>query len=173
MNKAIMTMLAMMFFTTTHSSIAADQFEYQPLNDYQAQAEKLVQVTKVAQSRTDLQTIIDGTHDLIKIGIQIINQYGKKNPNCSKQFETFLQDLNTMDSLPVEEVKKKYHDGVGLPTAPRHCYFGRSQIVHPIMSIILLKGEWSESTRQNVLDNFEEAIEHLSKIQKNLNNPPN
>ena len=75
--------------------------------------------------------------------------------------------------MSLADVHARYHDGVGLPVAPRHCYFGRSQVVHPVMNLIRLQGAWTDDVRDEFVGETEEVIEHLARIQNNLDNPPN
>ena len=145
---------------------------YPELNQYGTLADKLVTATKGVQTEDDRVELIAQTKELVQKGAAIMRLYGAKNPACNAQFEAFLAALPQMDSLPLEQVKSKYHDGTALPSAPRHCYFGRSEIVHPVMNIIRLKGVWSERVRGDVVEDFEEVIEHLPRIEKNLDNPP-
>ncbi|MES2964057.1 MAG: hypothetical protein V4760_09220 [Bdellovibrionota bacterium] len=77
-----------------------------------------------------------------------------------------------MEAMTVSDLHDRYHDGTGLPAAPRHCYFGRSQVVHPAMNLVRFASAWTEVAREEVIEELEEVIEHLARIQKNLDNPP-
>src|SRR5262249_29960102 len=110
--------------------------------------------------------------ELVQKGVEILRLYSAKNPACKPQLEAFLAALPSMESLPLDQVKTKYHDATALPAGPRHCYFGRAEIVHPVMNLVRLKAEWTESVRNDMAGDFEEVIEHLPRIQKNLDTPP-
>jgi hypothetical protein len=99
--------------------------------------------------------------------------YGEKNPKCVEQFSAFRAALPAMESLSLEEIHDKYHNGTALPAAPKHCYLARSQVVHPVMNLVRFNGQWSEEARATAIEEFEEVVEHLARIQRNLDNPPN
>jgi hypothetical protein len=154
----------------------AATWTYPILNDYQAAADQALAAARALSATpaaTELAALADGQRDLARIGVSLMNLYADKNPSCAEQFKVFIAETPAMENLTLAEVHKRYHNGEGLPAAPKHCYFGRSQVVHPEMNVIRLKGSWSEKVRSEVLDEIEEVIEHLSRVQKNLDSPPN
>ncbi len=158
---------------TLGASAAQAAWTYPILDDYEATAKELLASTKSSRgSEAERSALIARTRDLIQSGVAIMNLYAEKNPACAEQFKVFIAETPNMENLPYDQVQKRYHDGVGIPAAPKHCYFGRSQVVHPALNIIRLKGAWSDKVRASVVDDFEEVIEHLNRIQKNLDNPP-
>lgn len=146
--------------------------DYPVLEDYRQLAEKLVQTAQATQPGEDRSALAQSTRELIHLGAEIMRLYASRNPVCATQFEVVLNELPAMETLSLEAVDNRYHDGVGLPNAPKHCYFGRSQVVHPVMNLIRMKEGWNERTRDEVVEEFHEVIEHLARIRKNLDQPP-
>lgn len=135
---------------------------------YETLATELFQITQNAQNDLELKRIGDKTKDLIQIGFEIMDLYAVKYPVCKIQYDSIAQEASQLAEKSLEEMESKYHDGVGLPSAPTLCYLGRSQVIHPVMNLIRLKQTFSESLRQELLHDFDEVIEHLQKIQRNL-----
>lgn len=173
MKPALSLTLVFASLAIAHGAFAEDQYTYPILNKYAAQTQTLIDQTTAAKSEADVAQIINGTEDLVKMGEEVMNLYADKNPNCKAQYEVFLQEVPTMETKGLDEVHERYHNAVGLPAAPKHCYFGRSQIVHPVMNIIRLKSGFDTKIKADVLGDFDEVMEHLVRIQKNLDNPPN
>jgi hypothetical protein len=146
---------------------------YPVLETYTQIAQRLVQQTEAAQTEADVQAIDAGTRELIQYGIETMNLYVTKNPVCKEQFDAFFAAYPTMETLPLKEADQLYHSGKGLPAAPKHCYLGRSQVIHPVLNLIRMKSAWSEDLRRDLLADFDEVIEHVERVQKNLDNPPN
>lgn len=145
---------------------------YPILDRYEALAKKLIGMTETARTADERTVIATETRELIRQGAEIMNLYASKNPKCAAQFAPMIAEIPSMEGMTVDQLHSKYHDGVGLPAAPKHCYFGRSQVVHPMMNLVRLKGAWSDAVKADVLDEYQEVIEHLARIQKNLDNPP-
>jgi hypothetical protein len=152
---------------------ARAEFTYPLLNEYEALAGTIVEAVKVADASDELEAIRLQTKDLTQLGVRIMDLYASKNPKCAEQFAAMIGELAVMETLSAKALHDKYHDGIGLPAAPKHCYFGRSQVVHPMMSYVTLGGAWDSAARKKVLHEIEEVIEHLARIQKNLDTPPN
>jgi hypothetical protein len=150
---------------------ASASYGYAELDRFAAHGEKLVAATRAAHTEADRAALIAQTRELIQDGVAILKIYGEKYPACREQFSAFIAALPGMDSLSLSEVKAGYHDGAALPSAPRYCYLGRSETVHPVMNLVRLKGEWNERVRADVVDDFEEVIDHLARIQRNLDHP--
>ncbi|MFL5813206.1 MAG: hypothetical protein ACJ763_06485 [Bdellovibrionia bacterium] len=168
--KFVMTVLS---FGLAATAQAGETFTYPVLNEYQAQAEKVLALSKVERAQLNIAELKLETQTLIGLGEEIARLYIAKNPVCAEQINTFLSALPKMTEMPLSDVNEKFHAGKGLPQAPRHCYFGRSEIVHPVMNQIRLKGELTDEMLSQIEDDFDEVIEHLSRIQKNLDNPLN
>lgn len=173
LKKTVLVITALYVFAGAKAGFASETYKYPVLNDYSDLGQKLVTQTESAQSPADLEAIRNGAADLIKLGLEIQRLYGEKNPKCVEQFKAFDAALPDMENLSIDEVEKKFHNGTALPSAPKHCYFGRSEIIHPVMNIIRLKGTWSSEVKEQVVEDFQEVVEHLARIQKNLDNPPN
>ena len=83
-----------------------------------------------------------------------------------------IAEIPSMASQTVAQLHARYHNGEGLPAAPRHCYFGRSQVIHPAMNLVRLQSEITAESKEEMVDEIHEVIEHLVRIQKNLDTPP-
>ena len=154
-------------------SASAWATDYPVLDQYTAKAEVLLADTQGAKTTQDLEAIKVGARELVSLGVETMVLYAEKNPICQGQFDVMFSELDQMESMTLADAKARYHDGKGLPVAPKHCYLGRSQVIHPIMNILRLNGVWSEQIREKVAEEFDEVIEHVEKIRKNLDNPPN
>lgn len=78
-------------------------------------------------------------NQLVTLGYQIMDLYIVKYPECRAQYNEVKADDTAMKSLTFEQLESKYHDGVGLTDAPKHCYQGRSMVIHPYMALALLR----------------------------------
>ena len=153
-------------------SALASHYTYPVLVQYETLAQKLEQNAKTIQTPEEAKTLQAETHMLMNLGFDTMDLYITKNPICAEQFAAFKVAAPEARGMTLEQVHAKFHNGVGLPAAPRHCYFGRSQVVHPMMNILRLNGELTAEVREQVVEDFEEVIEHLEKLQTNLDNPP-
>ncbi len=154
-------------------SVSAFAEHYPILHQYDEKAELLLEATAIAQTNEELHSIQAGARELAALGVEVMKLYVEKNPICKEQFDAMISEVEQMESMTLADVKARYHDGKGLPVAPKHCYLGRSQVVHPVMNILRLNGVWTETIREKIADEFDEVIEHTAKIQTNLDNPPN
>lgn len=164
--KTLLSAFALLF------AVHAQAERYPVLETYVAHAQVLLDTSASAATPEQIATLQEGTRQLVLDGVEVMKLYASKNPVCAPQFEVFLSEVSSMESKTVAELHARYHNGEGLPAAPRHCYFGRSQVVHPAMNIVRLKGDVN-AEREQIQDDFAEVIEHNARIQKNLDNPPN
>ncbi len=164
-------LLSILFATLIVST--ANAGNYPILTQYRDAAQALVTATESAQTQADLLVLQDGTRELMSLGAEIVKLYGEKNPACTEQFTVFLAEMPQMETMTLDQAKRRYHDGLGLPAAPRHCYFGRSQVIHPALNLIRIRNSYTDRLRSQVSADFEEVIEHLERIEQNLDNPPN
>jgi hypothetical protein len=171
MNKMILASFAVAAIILNVSAQAA---EYSALKRYQTLGAELLKKVQVVEREADLDRVAleVKTRELVQQGIEIMNLYVEKNPQCAAQYKVFLQELPAIERKPLDEIHSRYHDGTGLPAAPKHCYFGRSEIVHPVMNLVRLRGSWTDSAKKEMTHDFKEVIEHLARIQKNLDHPP-
>ena len=176
MNATIATLAATAVLVSGLSSALATE-QYPVLEAYQKLAIDLAQKgTKTSgdtKSQGDLDLLTAGARTLLNYGIEIMKIYGRRNPKCQPQFDVFLREVPDMGKQSMEILHKRYHDGDGLPVGPKHCYFGRSEIVHPVMILSRLSGPWSAKARDAIVDDFNEVARHINRIKKNLENPPN
>lgn len=147
--------------------------DYPVLAKYHELAGSEIEHIYKAQSPAEIQDLSVGQRQLAGLGVEIIRLYAEKNPSCKAQFDAFLSEIPKMGKMSLADLHTRYHDGHGLPVAPRHCYLGRSQVIHPVMNIVRVQGTWSEDIRKEIAEETYEVVEHLTKIQKNLDNPPN
>lgn len=160
------------FFALLLTTASAQAEHYPILESYDAKAEMLLQASRTARGVEDMIAVREDIRALVADGVEVMKLYASKNPNCQAQFDVFISEVPQMESMSVADLHARYHNGTGLPAAPRHCYFGRSQVVHPMMNLVRI-ANWNHDTRQELQDDFEEVIEHSARIQKNLDNPPN
>lgn len=146
---------------------------YPELESYRTLAIETTALTKTATNGSDLAAIDKETRHLIDLGVDIMKLYQTKNPKCSEQFDVMISEVSQIEQMTLQAANTRYHNGTGLPKAPGHCYFGRSQVIHPALNLIRLKSQFNETIRAALLKDLAEVIEHLAKIQKNLDNPPN
>jgi hypothetical protein len=151
---------------------ATAQTTYPVLDAYAALGQRLTEAAREARSPDALLQVYGGTRDLVALGLQIMALYEARNPVCAEQYAAFRAALPGMVGLSAEDVHARYHNGTGLPSAPRHCYLGRSEVVHPVLNLIRLQGPWTEEVRAKVVHDFEEVVEHLPRIARNLDTPP-
>lgn len=154
-------------------SPAAFAGDYPLLNDYRTVATDALALARTANSPTEVQNLLESQRKLVAIGAEILKLYAQKNPICQAQFDVYLSEVSVSEAKTVTELHERYHDGKGLPAAPKHCYLGRSMVVHPSLSVRRILDGWNETARADVLDETDEIIRHLVKIDRNLDNPPN
>ncbi len=154
------------------SGLCAQADDYPVLNSYETLAGQLVQASTTARSQEDWMQVSAATQTLVQNGVEIMHLYAQKNPSCTSQYEVMLSEMPQMSSMTVDQLHLRYHDAVGLPEAPRNCYFGRSVVIHPAMNFVRVNGEVIDETREQVLEDFNEVIEHLAKIRQNLDTSP-
>lgn len=89
--------------------------------------------------------------------------YLVKYPECRAQYAEVKNDDAAMKTATFETLESKYHDGVGLTDAPKHCYQGRSMVIHPYMALALLRA--GQPGAENEID---EVAKRASKIKQKL-----
>ena len=106
---------------------------------------------------------------LQNLGEEIMDLYGIKYPECAAQYANFKSKIPTLSELTSKDIHAKYHDGDDLPSAPSHCYFGRSLVVHPSMSAVrLADGELSKDDVEAVKEESIEVSYHVKTVAKRL-----
>jgi len=153
----------------SNSTFAEDAPE---ISKYRELAGKLIVDTKAAKSTEEIENLKIQTKALMQAGVEIMKLYEQRNSLCSVQYAAFIAALPEMETLTLDELHKKYHNGEALPMAPRFCYLGRSQVIHPVLNLVRLKGELTEDVRAQLIADLEEVVEHMERIQKNISNPP-
>ena len=143
--------------------------DYPVLDSFASLAHQLAEATKVAQSQSDLDQIQAHSRDLLNMGIEINHLLGQKKQICQPQYDSLLAAIPSMEKLSPADVHAKYHDGAALPEAPKLCYYGRSVIVHPIMNMIRLRSNFSEQSRNETVEDFDEIVGHIGTIKMILN----
>ncbi|MES3036775.1 MAG: hypothetical protein V4736_02620 [Bdellovibrionota bacterium] len=150
----------------------AQNYTYSELTAYEARAAAVLASAQVVANESDLLALQEPTRALILDGVSIMKLYALKNPVCQVQFDVMLSEIDQLETMTNEALHDRYHDGKGLPAAPKHCYFGRSQVVHPAMVLVRLTQPLSPALQEGIVEEIEEVIHHLVRIQKNLDNPP-
>ena len=145
-------------------------YQYEELNRYEDLALKLEKLIESTEINTTVNVAEFNEHldGIINQGINVMQLVQSKKPECKTQYDSFIQDIAIMPTLSFDEVHKKYHDGVGLPSAPKYCYLGRSQVVHPVLSKIILKNVWSLEVKEELKEETEEILEHLNSLERML-----
>lgn len=146
-------------------------YQYDSLNKYEIIAQNLLnefEATPV-ESTINIKKVDQLINQLVDSGTEIMELYANKKAECIDQYNYIYNEIPAMVNLSFKEVHDKYHDGKGLPTAPRICYLGRSQVVHPILTKIILKDGWNSEIKEEAIHETEEVIEHLIKIENILN----
>ncbi len=124
-------------------------------------------------AREPLETLAVDTQTLIELGTEVLRAYGVANPNCAEQLAVVEADLATMGDLSVEAIHTKYHNGVGIPAGPRHCYFGRALVVHPVMNLVRFEDGLTAAELEAAEHEYFEVVGHIVRAQANIENPPN
>jgi hypothetical protein len=103
------------------------------------------------------------------MGEEIMDLYGVKYPECALQYADFKSKISTLPDLTAEDIHAKYHDAEDLPSAPSHCYFGRSLVIHPAMSAVrLADGDLSADDVEAVKEESIEVSFHVKTVAKRL-----
>lgn len=102
-------------------------------------------------------------NQLVVHGYTIMDLYLVKYPECRAQYNEVKQDDAFMKTASFEVLESKYHDGVGLTEAPKHCYQGRSMVIHPYMAQALLRTGQAGADHE-----IEEVAKRASNIKKKL-----
>jgi hypothetical protein len=77
--------------------------------------------------------------DLAALGYGIAELYSAQFTECQAQFSSMKGLDAEMRGATWEVLETGYHDGEALPVAPKHCYMGRSMVVHPYMAMAILR----------------------------------
>ncbi len=152
-------------------SSSAFAYQYESLNKYEVIAQNLLNEfeSTPTESTIDKNKVHLLLNQLVDSGTEIMELYASKKTECIDQYNYIYAEIPAMENLSFDEVHDKYHDGLGLPTAPRFCYLGRSQVVHPVLTKIILKNGWNAEIKEEAIHETEEVIEHLIKIENILN----
>jgi len=135
---------------------------------------KLAQTLATYSQREDsvAETIRIVGNDLAEMGLQLMTRYQAANPICTEQYNVIRSDRSRHPSMSLEEIDSRYHDGVGLPQAPRHCYLGRALWVHPFMNSLRAGEAITAEERAIIVDEFLEVAGHVVRLKKNIDAPP-
>ena len=100
---------------------------------------------------------------LIPLGYTIMDLFVKKYPECKEQYAQVRSEDSQMAVLNFDKLNSRYHNGEGLIVAPKHCYLGRSMVVHPYMAFALIREK-----KDGVADEIEEVARRAPKIKNSL-----
>lgn len=103
----------------------------------------------------------------------MLRAYGVADPNCAEQLAVVEADLATMGDLTVDAIHTKDHDGVGILAGPRHCCYGRSLVVHPVMNLVRFEDGLAADELEAAEHEYFEVAGHVVRAQANIENPPN
>lgn len=118
------------------------------------------------------ESLIADTQELIAQGAEVMQMYTDANPACADQLNRVAEDLEIMPTLTVRQIHTTYHDAVGIPAGPRHCYFGRALVVHPILNLVRFAEGLIDAERETVVDEFLEVGRHIARAKQNIDTPP-
>lgn len=147
-------------------SFFAAQAQADVFSDYQAVGVKALEMAKNPQSRSE--DVVAELKKLVSLGYQIMDIYLVKYPVCTEQYNQLKAVDSTILTLSYAEIDELYHEGTGLPQAPRSCYRGRSMVVHPYqVAALALAGEL-QNDLGTVDHELNEVIERAEKIKQDL-----
>lgn len=90
----------------------------------------------------DMKTGADVNRDIAELalmGYPIMDLFEVKYPECKEQFAQVKKEDAQMRTMSFDGLESRYHDGLGLFAAPKHCYLGRSMAAHPYMAAALIR----------------------------------
>lgn len=135
---------------------------------YETLANSLAEAAEQGAAIASLQA---SNTELMGMGVEIMRLYGQKFPECAAQYQDFESKIPTLSSLSVADIHRLYHNGEGLPAAPRTCYLGRSLVVHPAMSQVrLADGEMTQEDKESIVEESLEVAEHVRTVQQRIAN---
>lgn len=146
--------------------------DYPSLTIYEKVAKETLADTQNAKGQSDIASLQAKTRALINVGLELMKLYQEKNPACAPQYAAFFKEITAaMETKNVDELHERYHDAKGLPAAPKQCYLGRSQVIHPVLNFVRLKSPWTEQLRSDLILDLEEIIEHVPRVKRHLDSP--
>lgn len=160
--------------TTAFTTTSAQEVKgnYPSLEAYEAHAELVLKLVKDIPPGATAYSISVGLKILAEKGLAIMKVYQEKYPSCEPQFAVMFKEAKQIEAMTHDDAYARYHDAVGLPEAPRHCYLGRSQVIHPNLSLIRMNRDgWTKEVKASVWEEIEEVIHHLDRIQIKLDTP--
>ena len=158
------------FFTILAASALSSSSAFADGNifeEYKTQANALAHDVTVKDF--SIPVLIESNDRLIKLGLEIMKIYGDKYKSCFLQYEIFYSVIPELKKFSTDEIHLKYHDGEGLPAAPKHCYFGRSLVVHPAMSAVrLADGVLTTEDTEIIREESLEVASHIKTVVRQL-----
>ena len=156
LNLKVFAVAALLAVVGTKANANAEYF-----TRYESQARALSQA--IQSQKVPADQIYRGINDLVVLGYGIMDLYSAKFAECRVQYAQVRADDAAMRQLGFDALETKYHDGHGLTPAPKHCYDGRSMVVHPYMAMALLR-----EGRQGVENEIDEVGERAPKLRRTL-----
>ena len=114
------------------------------------------------------ESVVSSIKEMMRMGWEIMRLYSTKYPECYTQYEFFSSHEDELKKLGPISLKLKFHNGNGLPKAPKHCYFGRTILIHSALGFAKKREGFNKETRKSAAHDFEEINEHLPKIRSKL-----
>lgn len=137
--------------------------------DYQSLAQSL---ERFAEQGGASEVMVAPTLELFHAGYPLMRRYAERNPVCAPQFDMMLSELETVPVMDLTTAFTRYHNGEGLPEAPRHCMWGRSMVMHPYFNGLRLADGLTPDERLALVNDFRESGEHVIGVKKNIDLPP-
>lgn len=157
MKKAALVFVMSIFTVHAHADV---------FSDYQVTGRKALEMAKNPNSRAE--DVVAELKSLVLSGYQIMDLYLVKYPVCTEQYNQLKAVDSNILTLSYAEIDELYHEGAGLPGAPRSCYRGRSLVVHPYqIAALALAGEL-QNDLGTVDHELGEVIERAEKIKQDL-----
>ncbi len=134
-------------------------------SDYADLGNKIVEETR---ARATHEVVAQDTFLLTDLGLQQMDLFVVKHPECIEQYSLIKTENEAMKTMTYEQLDERYHDGVGLPVAPRICYMGRSMIAHPYMALALHRDGLASEEEAAFYHEMEEVIERADWMREHL-----
>ena len=130
--KNLVFTMALVVFSSLQTSAANDIWK-----SYETLATELVQELD-AETKNPSHIQAD-LNELVRLGYQMMALYDKKFIECTVQYLIVQKEDSLMKTATYAQLESRYHDGLGLPEAPKHCYAARSMVIHPYMAAAMLR----------------------------------
>jgi hypothetical protein len=108
---------------------------------------------------------------LTDTGTEILLDFRRKRPECHELVSLIVESQGQMLSLDLDELEERFHEGVGLPESPDHCFNAKELIVHPQTMRVLARmaRQSGEDQREDLQAEYSELLAHFELFLRELN----